>query len=103
MSDKEKRRYSKILERLDYERKLFFSRDGRGRTLLFYAAEKGDLEKVKKIIFGLAGTGTSPARLALITMRDKSGLTAADLAAENGNQEIEQLLRSEQGRMEFFE
>ena len=103
MSIEEKRKISKILDRLGYERKLLFSRDGRGRTTLFYAAERGQLEKVKEIIFSLAGTGISPARLALITMKDKAGLTAADLAAENGNHEIEQLLRSEQGRMEFFE
>lgn len=103
MSTEEERKYSKILERMDYEKRLLFSQDGRGRTLLFYAAERGQMEKVREIIFSLAGTGVSPARLALITMKDKSGHTAADLAAQNGNHEIEQLLRGEQGRMEYFE
>jgi hypothetical protein len=45
----------------------------------------------------------SPPRLALITQEDVLGLTAADLAEQNGHEEIAQLLRSEQGRMEFFE
>ncbi|HSG24650.1 MAG TPA: ankyrin repeat domain-containing protein [Anaerolineales bacterium] len=81
----------------------FFKTDTRGRTTLFYAAEIGDLEAVKAIIYKLAGTGMSPQRLALINRKDKKGLTAIDIAEEAGNSEIAALLRSEKGRMEFFE
>ena len=81
----------------------FFKTDTRGRTILFYAAEIGDLETVKAIIYKLAGTGLSPQRLALINLKDKTGLTAIDIAEQAGNSEIATLLRSEKGRMEFFE
>jgi 2'-5' RNA ligase len=74
-----------------------------GRTELFYAAERGDLEQVRRIIFSLTGTGMSPQRLSLISKKDASGLTAADVAEQAGHDEIASLLRSEQGRMEFFE
>ena len=81
----------------------FFKTDKRGRTTLFYAAEIGDIETVKPIIYKLAGTGVSCQRLALINRRDAEGLTAIDLAEEAGNSEIATLLRSEKMRMEFFE
>ena len=81
----------------------FFETDSLGRTTLFYAAEIGDLETVKAIIYKLAGTGMSPQRLALINRKEKKGLTAIDIAEEAGNSEIAALLRSEKGRMEFFE
>jgi ankyrin repeat protein len=80
-----------------------FKTDARGRTTLFYAAEIGDLETVKAIIYKLAGTGMSPQRLALINRKDKKGLTAIDIAEEAGNSKIAALLRGEKGRMEFFE
>ena len=34
-----------------------FKTDEKGRTTLFYAAQIGDLEAVKAIIYKLAGTG----------------------------------------------
>ena len=74
-----------------------------GRTPLFYAAEKGHEEEVREIIFSFRGTGLGPPRLALIATKDVTGLTAADVAEQNGHQEIARLLRSEQGRMEFYE
>jgi ankyrin repeat protein len=80
-----------------------FARDALGRTPLFYAAERGDLEEVHRIIFSLTGTGLSPQRLALIAIEDASGLTASDVAEQAGHDEIASLLRGEQGRMEFFE
>jgi hypothetical protein len=80
-----------------------FARDAVGRTALFYAAESGDLKEVRRIIFSLAGTGLSPQRLALIEIRDSSGLTASDVAEQAGYKEIANLLRGEQMRMEFFE
>ena len=91
---------------LDKERQKRLSlweQDTLGRTSLFYAAEKGLEEKVKDIIFSLRGTGLSLARLKLITMKDHSGLTAADVAEQNGHIEIARLLRVEQGRMEYYE
>jgi ankyrin repeat protein len=80
-----------------------FARDSVGRTSLFCAAERGDLEQVRRIIFSLAGTGVWPQRLALIGIRDSSGLTASDVAEQAGHKEIADLLRGEQMRMEFFE
>ena len=80
-----------------------FDRDSTGRTTLFYAAERGDLEQVHRIIFSLTGTGLSCQRLALIKIRDSSGLTASDVAEQAGHTEIADLLRREQMRMEFFE
>lgn len=61
-----------------------FAQDSVGRTALFYAAERGDLTEVCRIIFGLVGTGLSPQRLALIEIRDSSGLTAADVPRNAG-------------------
>ena len=85
------------------QRKLLFEQDDYGRTPLFYAAEKGLEEEVSEMIFSLRGTGLSLPRLKLITMKDHSGLTAADVAEENGYKKIARLLRVEQGRMEYFE
>jgi hypothetical protein len=61
------------------------------------------LEQVRRIIYSLTGTGLSPQRLALIEIRDSCGLTASDVAEQAGHQEIADLLRGEQMRMEFFE
>jgi ankyrin repeat protein len=80
-----------------------FEQDIVGRTPLFYAAEQGRIDQVREMIFSLGGTGLSPPRLALIAIEDVAGLTAADVAEQHGHDEIAQLLRSEQGRMEFFE
>ena len=80
-----------------------FSRDSTGRTTLFDAAESGDMERVHRIIFSLAGTGLSCQRLGLIQIKDNAGLTASDVAAQSGHKEIARLLDREEGRMEFFE
>jgi len=80
-----------------------FAQDSIGRTSLFYAAERGDIEEVRRIIFSLAGTGVWPQRLALIERKDASGLTASDVAEQAGHEEIADLLRGEQMRMEYFE
>lgn len=84
-------------------RERLLQQDARGRTPLFDAAEKGLEDEVWEILSSFGGTGLSPARLALITMRDHSGLTAADVAEEKGHEEIARLLRSEQARMEYYE
>ncbi len=81
----------------------FFKTDSRGRTTLFYAAEIGDIETVKAIIYKLVGTGISCQRLALINRKDSMGLTAIEVAEQAGNNEIADLLRSEKFRMEFYE
>ena len=80
-----------------------FVQDSIGRTALFYAAERGDLKEVRRIIFSLAGTGLCCQRLSLIEIKDSSGLTASDVAEQAGHKGIADLLRGEQGRMEFFE
>jgi ankyrin repeat protein len=80
-----------------------FVQDSIGRTALFYAAERGDLKEVRRIIFSLAGTGLCCQRLSLIQIRDSSGLTASDVAEQAGHKGIADLLRGEQMRMEFFE
>ena len=79
-----------------------FAQDSTGRTTLFYAAESGDMEQVRRIIFSLAGTGLYPQRLGLIEIKDSAGLTASDVAEQAGHKEIADLLRGEQMRMEFF-
>jgi len=91
------------LDSLRERRRHLSEQDIVGRTPLFYAAENGLEEEVREIIFSFRGTGMSPPRLSLITKKDVLGLTAADLAEQNGHEEIASLLRSEQGRMEFFE
>lgn len=89
---------------MDNEQRMnLFQQDARGRTPLFYAAEKGLEEEVKQMIFSLRGTGLSLPRLKLITIKDHSGQTAADVAEENGHTAIARLLQVEQGRMEYFE
>jgi hypothetical protein len=85
------------------DRSKLFAQDSVGRTTLFYAAERGDLDQVRRIIFSLAGTGLWPQRLALIEIVDSSGLTASDVAEQAGHKEIADLLRGEQMRMEFYE
>jgi ankyrin repeat protein len=91
------------LEALAARRKGLFAQDVAGRTPLFYAAEQGLEAQVREMIFRLRGTGLAPPRLSLIATKDAAGLTAADVAEQNGHEEIARLLRSEQGRMEFFE
>lgn len=80
-----------------------FDRDERGRTSLFDAAARGDMELVRKLIFTLPGTGLFPSRLALLTVQDDAGLTAADLAEQQGHVGIAQVLRGEVSRMEYSE
>jgi len=98
-----RRAFREQLDSLRERRRHLSEQDIVGRTPLFYAAEKGLEDEVREIIFSFRGTGMSPPRLALITQEDVLGLTAADLAEQNGHEEIASLLRSEQGRMEFFE
>ena len=91
------------METREERRRRLLAQDARGRTPLFYAAEKGLEDEVREIIFSFRGTGLGPPRLALIATQDRAGLTAADVAEQNGHTEIARLLRGEQGRMEYFE
>ena len=84
-------------------RKRLLEQDALGRTPLFYAAETGLEEDVMEMIFSLRGTGLGPTRLTLIATKDHSGLTAADVAEQNGHEQIARLLRVEQARMEYHE
>ncbi len=83
--------------------KNLFTLDLMGRTALFYVAGGGDIDAVNRMIYSLSGTGMSPQRLNLISIKDVNGLTAIDMAEQAGHKEIANLLRSEKGRMEFFE
>lgn len=98
-----RREIREMLDSLRERRRRLLEQDDRGRTPLFYAAEKGDEEEVWEILSRFRGTGLGPPRLALITIKDRDGLTAADVAEQNGHDEIARLLHKEQGRMEFFE
>ena len=84
-------------------RNRLLAQDALGRTPLFYAAEHGHMEEVRRIIFSFGGTGLFPPRLSVITTKDHAGLTAADVAEQNGHEEIADLLRSEEVRMEYYE
>ena len=81
----------------------FFKNDTQGRTTLFHAAEIGDLESIKAIIFKLTGTGVCCQRLALINHQDDNGSTVIDVAKQSGHTEIADFLLSEKCRMEYFE
>jgi len=45
----------------------------------------------------------SPQRLSFISIKDINGITAIDMAEQAGQKEVAALLRSEKGRMNFFE
>ena len=81
----------------------YFKTDDKGRTILFHYAAIGDQEQVEDIIYRLPSAGLSGQRLALINHRDHEGLTAADVAAKSGHNEIASLLRAEADRINFFE
>lgn len=80
-----------------------FATDARGRTPLFAAAQQGSLADVQRIVFGQVGTGIFPPRLALLLVKDRHGLTAADVAEQSGHEAVAQLLRTEASRMEWCE
>ena len=80
-----------------------FKEDDIGRTTLFYAVAQNDSAEVEKIIYSLSGTGLSCQRYALISHKDKMGITAIQLAEKLGHEEIGFLLSKELGRMEFYE
>jgi len=79
-----------------------FKEDDIGRTTLFYAVAQNDSAKVEEIIYSLSGTGLGCQRYALISHKDKMGITAIQLAEKLGHEQIGFLLSKELGRMEFY-
>ena len=53
-------------------RNRLLAQDALGRTPLFYAAENGRMEEVRRIIFSFGGTGLFPPRLSVITTKETS-------------------------------
>jgi hypothetical protein len=81
----------------------FFRTDKKGRTVLFYAAARGDEEILWALLRRLPGTGMSSARVSLIDHRDDNGDRAEDVAAAQGHEEASELLSHERIRIEYYE
>jgi hypothetical protein len=91
------------LHRVWERRERLLAQDDLGRTPLFYVAEQGLEKEVWSILSSFRGTGLFPPRLALITITDHAGLTAADVAEQAGHERVADLLRKEEIRMEYYE
>ena len=98
-----KKEQIELIQKILFKRPNLFEKDKNGKTLLFDAVETGNLKIVEILIFSLMGTGMSLQRLTLLEIKDDKGKTAEDVAKENGFTEIEKLLMTEKGRMEFYE
>ncbi|MFH1520474.1 MAG: ankyrin repeat domain-containing protein [Candidatus Micrarchaeota archaeon] len=93
----------KTVDRCIAEGTDIFAKDNKGRTALFYAAENGRLDIVKKLIFSLRGTGFAPPRQGFLEIKNNNGENAADIAGKKGHNEIVDLILSEIARMKYFE
>ena len=82
--------------------KELFDLDNAGRTRLFYAAERGNLDAVEKMIYRFPGTGFAPQRLGFIETKDIEGKRAAEVAEKLGHEAVANALRIEVGRMEYY-
>ncbi len=80
-----------------------FRIDNEGRTVLFYAAARGDCEIIWALLRTLPGTGISCARGSLLNIKDNNGDLAEDFAETHGNEEAKQLLLHERIRIEYYE
>lgn len=80
-----------------------FLTDRNGRTVLFYAAERGEEEIVWLLLSSLAGTGIANQRGALLGKKDNEGNRAEDWAQINGKEDIYKILTIERQRIDFFE
>ena len=80
-----------------------FKTDSNGRTVLFYAAERGDEEIVWLLLSSLAGTGVGCERGALLNVKDNDGNLAEDWARLRGKAKMESILEGERMRIEYFE
>ena len=80
-----------------------FCVDDQGRTALFYAAARGDEKIVWVLLSSLPGTGLCCRRGTLLEVEDLNGLRAEDLARQEGQNAIADLLEKERLRIDFFE
>ena len=91
-----------ILRTCDAHKELFRI-DDEGRTVLFYAAVRGDCDIIWALLRKLPGTGISCARGSLLNRRDHNGDLAEDAAETHGKEEARQLLCHERLRIEYYE
>ena len=80
-----------------------FRIDNEGRTVLFYAAARGDSEIIWALLRRLPGTGISCARGSLLNIKDHHGDLAEDVAETHGHDEAKHLLCHERIRIEYYE
>ena len=80
-----------------------FRVDNEGRTVLFYAAARGDCDIIWALLRRLPGTGISCARGSLLNKKDHHGELAEDFAERHGHEEAKQLLIHERIRIEYYE
>jgi ankyrin repeat protein len=80
-----------------------FRIDHEGRTVLFYAAARGDSEIIWTLLRRLPGTGIGCARGSLLHRKDNNGDLAEDVAETHGHEEAKQLLLHERIRIEYYE
>ncbi len=92
----------KILRTCHLNNELFRIDNG-GRTVLFYAAARGDSEIIWALLRRLPGTGISCGRGSLLNIKDNNGDLAEDFAETHGNEEAKQLLIYERIRIEYYE
>ncbi len=92
----------KILRTCNSHEELFRI-DNEGRTVLFYAAARGDSEIIWALLQKLPGTGICCARGSLLNKKDKNGDLAEDFAEIHGNEKAKQLLLHERIRIEYYE
>lgn len=81
----------------------FFRLDSEGRTVLFYAAARGDCDILWALLRRLPGTGLWCARGSLLNIKDHHGELAEDVAETHGHGEAKHLLCHERIRIEYYE
>ena len=92
----------KLLRSSDSHTELFRT-DNEGRTVLFYAAARGDCDIIWELLWRLPGTGIACARGSLLNTHDTHGKLAEDFAEAHGHEEAKQLLVHERIRIEYYE
>jgi ankyrin repeat protein len=80
-----------------------FRIDHEGRTVLFYAAARGDRQIIWALLRRLPGTGIGCARGSLLNKKDNNGDLAEDVAETHGHEEAKHLLLHERIRIEYYE
>ena len=92
----------KLLRTCDAHTELFRT-DNEGRTVLFYAAARGDCDIIWALLRRLPGTGIICARGSLLNRKDSHGDRAEDFAEQYRHDEAKQLLVHERIRIEYYE